>query len=1532
MAKPVKSILQIWTGASWETVYASEARATTTTTAINNGSGYLAAATSLTVDSTTGILAGDYIKIANELIQVKTVASSTVLNPVARGQLTGTTATVTVAAADMSDNAVVTKVDLAVSALFKINIEEKYGNPVVCTIELFNKPYAAGITKGYVEDRYGAYLDTYQRIRVLDDYSKAILFYGRVYRKDIEFNRSTGSIIRITAFDALKELADNRIEGDKGNFSSQTKRSGVIEKIVEKFTYQNTADKNINLSTADAQKFSDSVADIVSTEEHDYSKGRVTGLSAIAKLAKLDPHSTEEINADNGYTYFVDNGFTSSLKTTSYTSAVPTLNYFKRGTMPDTSIGTDDFYKLTLSSVESDGDSSNSYTTTSNTLGTFQISKQYTDVSTAIALTYKDSTGAMATKTCYRAKVSNLAGGGTGSIFDKALLDDSISIELSPEIWIDTDTSSYTPEKVGQLIYLSDETGNDKFAVFTLDDGKVPEDIKSSTLVPGTAADKTTEYIRVDTFGSSAGASPVGDGADRFTVEETDDVEVELLRTIPFTFDDQKDPKETRIAIHSRFEASQTTTRPSRAEVSILDYPFTRLTVDPSSRSGNELTLPVDIYKYGARKGMVVRQLKSGVETGNYGYISEIATGGSPTVTVVLSNAAGTQITGTNLPWADTDTFVVYIPIRPGFKTYLTNPAAGLTADGMLTNIDYSEGQGIQTSTLSLLTDNFAALTESSPGVSVGGTNSTPVSPDSGKRVYYNVTAGATTPLLSLPDSGDAYRRVDWAEGTLTVGTKTYAIAASNTYVALSNGWLPNNEWYVIYFLKSESTTAFKVASLANLPKDVDLIRIAQVKANTNTSLGALRRFESSDVILSAEAGATIDAADIADGAIDSAKFVRGAQPFTLTHTLSPTTNVWSSSSYNSVAWAASTLKYSDGDTLTVNADSATGLGANTTYWAYVDTTNGNITPTATAADAISDTKLLVALIRIGPDTEPAASIAPLGSQAPVLSTSGLAANAIVSDKIAANALDAHTITLSTGGKFVTASGLGRDSTNQWTTMSGAGTGGGLLIDTTGIIGTSKSDDGDINDTEFYITASDGKMYAGGGSIILDKTGLTINDTSGTFANSRFQVQSSGTDVFGIYEAGNSVYLTTDTRTGTIAYDMTVGPQGINDTGSILPRSADKVTLGSDALPFLDLYSTTVRVGASHYPLTTSGTNLLYNTAKVFYDEDTTNGGTLKLGTAVTDTNIIDAGYGLIRYEKDGNGDAADTLGFISGQTFGGRTGLTDGAKTPTTTNHGSAFYSMLSEIDTSARVGDGSGYVISRLIFEPIVDRAYYNNDSEVDTTDGYYNYAYLGYHNWLYSLNCYYINAGTGSAAVPTVTVGDQDTGMYGGGTNILGFSSNGTARWSIDASGDLLPAIDGSGVAGYDVGSASYQVASVRAYTLFFTNTASTSGTDLIVTVGGQIAKKTSSIQYKDNVKELVYDSSKLDKLRPVSYDYKLDNAPDIGLIAEEVDEVYPELINYDKEGKAESVKYHGLSVMLLDEVTKLRKEIKELKEKT
>ena len=68
-----------------------------------------------------------------------------------------------------------------------------------------------------------------------------------------------------------------------------------------------------------------------------------------------------------------------------------------------------------------------------------------------------------------------------------------------------------------------------------------------------------------------------------------------------------------------------------------------------------------------------------------------------------------------------------------------------------------------------------------------------------------------------------------------------------------------------------------------------------------------------------------------------------------------------------------------------------------------------------------------------------------------------------------------------------------------------------------------------------------------------------------------------------------------------------------------------------------------------------------------------------------------------------------------------------------------------------------------------------------------------------------------------------------------------------------------------------------------------------------------------------------SERLLKLRPVTFRYKQENAVgekpiQYGLIAEEVAEVFPELVVYNKDGQPETVAYHLLSAILLNELQK------------
>ena len=112
----------------------------------------------------------------------------------------------------------------------------------------------------------------------------------------------------------------------------------------------------------------------------------------------------------------------------------------------------------------------------------------------------------------------------------------------------------------------------------------------------------------------------------------------------------------------------------------------------------------------------------------------------------------------------------------------------------------------------------------------------------------------------------------------------------------------------------------------------------------------------------------------------------------------------------------------------------------------------------------------------------------------------------------------------------------------------------------------------------------------------------------------------------------------------------------------------------------------------------------------------------------------------------------------------------------------------------------------------------------------------------------------------------------------------------------------------------------------------------GTAVLVSSTNQLGIAVSSRKFKNDIRDMGNDSSKIFELRPVTFIWDKDSAPGLkdatddrqyGLIAEEVSEIFPYLCNYDKEGKPFSVKYQEISAILLNELQKLRKEVEELK---
>ena len=107
---------------------------------------------------------------------------------------------------------------------------------------------------------------------------------------------------------------------------------------------------------------------------------------------------------------------------------------------------------------------------------------------------------------------------------------------------------------------------------------------------------------------------------------------------------------------------------------------------------------------------------------------------------------------------------------------------------------------------------------------------------------------------------------------------------------------------------------------------------------------------------------------------------------------------------------------------------------------------------------------------------------------------------------------------------------------------------------------------------------------------------------------------------------------------------------------------------------------------------------------------------------------------------------------------------------------------------------------------------------------------------------------------------------------------------------------------------------------------------SASPVIVNAVGQPGTMMSSRRFKEDIRDMGEASDGLMQLRPVMFRYKADYAqgervPQPGLIAEEVAEVYPDLVTYSPEDEIETVQYHKLTGMLLNELQKQGEEVRE-----
>lgn len=190
-----------------------------------------------------------------------------------------------------------------------------------------------------------------------------------------------------------------------------------------------------------------------------------------------------------------------------------------------------------------------------------------------------------------------------------------------------------------------------------------------------------------------------------------------------------------------------------------------------------------------------------------------------------------------------------------------------------------------------------------------------------------------------------------------------------------------------------------------------------------------------------------------------------------------------------------------------------------------------------------------------------------------------------------------------------------------------------------------------------------------------------------------------------------------------------------------------------------------------------------------------------------------------------------------------------------------------------------------------------------------------------------------GIANIAIGAIALGGNKTGDYNTaigdnvGSNIIAGSKN----------------IYIGGYAGLDLGDES---GTIRIGNPIVTNTATyisgisgktaAGGVAVLIGADGHLGTVVSSKRFKEDIKDMGEASSDLMKLRPVTFMYKPEIATgertlQYGLIAEEVAEVYPDLVQYSATGEANTVYYHLVNAMLLNEVQKQNKQIADLQER-
>ena len=351
-------------------------------------------------------------------------------------------------------------------------------------------------------------------------------------------------------------------------------------------------------------------------------------------------------------------------------------------------------------------------------------------------------------------------------------------------------------------------------------------------------------------------------------------------------------------------------------------------------------------------------------------------------------------------------------------------------------------------------------------------------------------------------------------------------------------------------------------------------------------------------------------------------------------------------------------------------------------------------------------------------------------------------------------------------------------------------------------------------------------------------------------------------------------------------------------TGSSFEIGSKLFAFGSDANgnAFLGFAGNSTMTGASN---TATGVTALHSNTTG--SSDTASGVNALLSNTTGSNNTATGAY-VLSYNTTGSFNTASGSVVLNSNTTGsGNTGYGAFVLRDNTTgsdNTASGAYALYSNTTSSSNTASGAS--------------ALYSNTGSGNMASG----AYALYSNTTGSSNTavgsdalYYNTTGSFNTAIGTIAGPDPSTPGLTNSTAIGAFAdvteSNALVLGSTAAQNGIANVL-----VGIDVSSP--------------TNI-------LTVLQGGGNAiadgwSTYSSRRWKTNIHLLENALSKVEQLRGVSYDLKDSGKHEIGVIAEEVGQVVPEVVSYEKNGKdARGVDYSKLTALLIEAVKQQQKQI-------